>query len=180
MLPPSQAGMRGMGGSWRGPLTVLGLTLAAVTAVLDQASKYWLVHLSGVAEAGGRIALGPFLDLVYLRNTGISYSLFELKGAAGQWLLAGLALGVSAGIVAWLARAQGRITAIALSLVLGGAIGNAIDRPLMGGVVDFVSLHAAGFNWYVFNLADAAIVVGAAVLLYESVRGSRKTATDGA
>lgn len=166
--------------SWRGPLTGLGLALAALTSVLDQASKYWLVHVSGLGESGGRFSFGPFVDFVYLRNTGISYSMFELKGSAGQWLLTALALGVSAGIIVWIARAPNRITAAALGLVLGGAIGNAIDRPLMGGVVDFVSLHAGGYNWYVFNLADVAIVVGAAVLLYESLMGSRKTATDGA
>jgi len=168
-----------MAGSWLGPYSSLGMGVAAVVAVLDQASKYWLVHLSGVAEAGGRMALGSFADLVYLRNAGISYSMLELKGNGGQWLLTALALTVSLGIVVWLARAANRVVAMALGLVLGGAVGNAIDRPLMGGVVDFVSLHAGGYNWYVFNLADVAIVVGAGLLLYESILGSRKTATDG-
>jgi signal peptidase II len=156
-----------------------GLSIAVIVAVLDQATKYWLVHLSGIAEAGGRIVLGPFVDLVYLRNPGISYSMFEFKGAAGQGLLTALALAVSAGIVIWLKRTESMSTGIGLGLVLGGAIGNAIDRPFMGGVVDFVSLHAGGFNWYVFNLADCGVVAGAAILLYESVAGSRKTATDG-
>jgi signal peptidase II len=157
----------------------LGLTIAALVAVLDQATKYWLVHFSGIAEKGGRIVLGPFADLVYLRNPGISYSMFELKGEWGQWLLTGLAVAVSAGIVVWLAQTRKYAAVVGLGLVLGGAIGNAIDRPLMGGVVDFVSLHAGGFNWYVFNVADCGVVVGAAVLLYESLTGSRKTATDG-
>jgi len=157
----------------------LGLGLGAATAVLDQASKYWLVHRSGLGETGGRMALAPFVDLVYLRNPGISYSMFELKGSAGQVILTAIAVIVSVGIVLWLTRAANRLTAIALGLVLGGASGNAIDRPLMGGVVDFVSLHAGGFYWYVFNLADVAIVVGAAMLLYESLLGSRKSATDG-
>jgi len=157
----------------------LGLVIGVVVAVLDQASKYWLIHLSGIGEAGGRIGLGPFADLVYLRNAGISYSMFELKGPGGQWLLTVLALAVSAGIVVWLWRVPNSFVAVALGLVLGGAVGNAIDRPLMGGVVDFVSLHAGGFNWYVFNLADVGIVVGAGLLLYESLIGSRKTATDG-
>lgn len=168
-----------MAASWRSPYSSLGLGLAVLVAGLDQASKYWLVHHSGLAEAGGRLALGPFVDLVYLRNPGVSYSMFEMKGSTGQWLLTALALAVAVGIVAWLARAANWLTAAALGLVLGGAIGNAIDRPLMGGVVDFVSLHAGGYNWYVFNVADVGIVVGAALLLYESVLGSRKTATDG-
>ena len=156
-----------------------GLVLAAIVAVLDQASKYWLVHNSGLGEGGGRRSVGPFVDFVYLRNPGISYSMFELKGAAGQLAFTALAAAVSVGIIAWLARAVNWPAAAGLGLVLGGAIGNAIDRPLMGGVIDFVSLHAGGFYWYVFNLADVAIVVGAALLLYESVLGSRKTATDG-
>ena len=172
-----------MGGTrtlrWRGALTSLGLTLAAVTAILDQATKFWLVHLSGVGETGGRLPFGPFIDFVYMRNTGISYSLFELGGRAGQLLLSGIALLVSAGIVLWLARVTDRLTATALGLILGGAIGNAIDRPLMGGVVDFVSLHAFGFHWYVFNLADVAIVAGVIGLLYESLVGSRKRAAKG-
>ena len=165
--------------SWRGPLTGLGLAISAVIVVLDQASKFWLVYLSGVGGNGGRITFGPFVDFVYMRNTGISYSMFELKGAAGQLAFTALAAAVSVGIIAWLARAANWPAAAGLGLVLGGAIGNAIDRPLMGGVIDFVSLHAGGFYWYVFNLADVAIVVGAALLLYESVLGSRKTATDG-
>ena len=162
----------------RGSLLPLGLVLAAIVAVLDQATKYWLVHLSGLGDTGGRLTYGPFVDFVYLRNPGISYSMFELKGAAGQLAFTALAIVVSIGIIVWLARAANRVTAIALGLVLGGAIGNAIDRPLLGGVVDFVSLHAGGFYWYVFNLADVAIVAGAALLLYESLLGSRKTATD--
>ena len=168
-----------MGGThglhWRGPFTGLGLTLAAVTAILDQCTKFWLVHLSGVGGAeGGRLPFGPFIDFVYMRNTGISYSLFELGGRSGQLLLSGIAVLVSIGIVIWLASVTGKLTAISLGLILGGAIGNAIDRPLVGGVVDFVSLHAFGFHWYVFNLADVAIVAGVAGLLYESLLGSRK------
>lgn len=167
--------------SWRGPFTGPGLSLAAITAILDQASKFWLVHLSGVVgEAGGRLTFGPFIDLVYMRNTGISYSLFELGGRTGQLLLTAIAILVSIGIVLWLARATDRLTANALGLILGGAIGNAIDRPLMGGVVDFVSLHAFGFHWYVFNLADVAIVAGVIGLLYESLVGSRKRAVKSA
>jgi len=163
----------------RRPLLGFGLALAAIIAVADQASKFWLVHLSGLGDTVARIEVAPFVDFVYLRNPGISYSMLELKGAAGQLAFTLLAVAVSIGIVVWLARATSRIAATGLGLVLGGAIGNAIDRPLMGGVVDFVSLHAGGWHWYVFNVADVAIVVGAALLVYESLLGSRKSATDG-
>ena len=156
----------------------LGLSVAAITILLDQAAKYWLLALSGVGE-GERLAVGPFVNLVNQRNPGISYSLFELRGMAGQLLLAAIAVAVSIGIVSWLAHTAKRLASGALGLVLGGALGNAIDRPLRGGVVDFVSLHAAGYQWYVFNIADVAIVAGVIGLLYESVMANRKTAANG-
>ena len=155
----------------------LGLTLAAVTAVLDQLTKYWLLAISGVAE-GHRLDAGPFVAIVNQRNPGISYSLFELNGLAGQLLLAGVAVAVSIGIVIWLARGTPRLTAMALGLILGGALGNAIDRPWRGGVIDWVSLHAGSFQWYVFNIADVAIVAGVIGLLYESLMGHRKKAAN--
>ncbi len=154
-----------------------GLALAAVVAVLDQASKYWLLAFSGVAE-GHRIDAGPFVAIVNQRNPGISYSLFEMNGALGQLILTAIAIAVSIGIVVWLARGTPRLAAIALGLILGGAIGNAIDRPWRGGVVDFISLHANGFQWYVFNIADVAIVAGVIGLLYESLVGNRKKAAN--
>lgn len=163
----------------RGQWLRLGLLIAAATAGLDQASKLWLVMLSPVA-AGGRMPVGPFADLVYQRNPGISYSLFEMRGTAGQLLLAGFALLVCVGIAIWLTRTHDRLTAVSLGLIMGGALGNAVDRLLYGGVVDFVSLHAAGFYWYVFNLADVAIVAGVIGLMYESLIGSRKKDTKGA
>jgi signal peptidase II len=160
------------------PSANLGIAVAVVTAALDQASKQWLIHSSGIEEAGGRLRLGPFADLVYMRNPGISYSMLELKGEAGQWALTGIALVVSIGIVYWLTRAAGTLQALSLGLILGGAVGNAVDRPLMGGVIDFVSLHWGPWHWYVFNIADVAIVAGVLGLLYESLIGSRKKAVN--
>jgi signal peptidase II len=157
----------------------LGLSIAAIAILLDQLSKYWLLNASGIGE-GERLAVGPFVNIVNQRNPGISYSLFELRGPAGQWLLAAIAVAVSIGIVAWLVRAATPIAALALGLVLGGALGNAIDRPWRGGVVDFVSLHASGYQWYVFNVADVAIVAGVIGLLYDSLIASRKRAANGA
>ena len=156
----------------------LGLGVGAITALLDQAAKYWLLAGSGVVE-GGRMALGPYLDVVNQRNPGISYSLIEMRGALGQWLLTAVALAAATAIVAWLGRGTSRLAALSLGLVLGGAVGNAIDRPWRGGVVDFVSLHAGGFQWYVFNLADVAIVAGVIGLLYEFVVANRIAAPNG-
>ncbi len=97
----------------------------------------------------------PFMDFVYLWNTGISYGLFP-QGDVGRWVL--LAIKVVAAILfaAWLARTSRRREAVALGLLIGGALGNAVDRLVYGAVFDFISLHAFGFRWYVFNIADVA------------------------
>ena len=156
----------------------LGLCLGAVTALADQLTKYWVVALSGVIP-GGLMPLGPYLDIANQRNPGISYSLFELNGPFGQWLLTAVAAAASIAIIVWLSRGTTRLTAIALGLILGGAVGNAIDRPIRGGVVDWVSLHAGNFHWYVFNLADVGIVAGVVFLVYEFLIATRNPATLG-
>src|SRR6516225_6797189 len=155
-----------------GPFTALGLAVAVAAAVLDQACKLWLIFVTDLGSQGP-IALTPFLDLVLTWNTGISYGLFPQEGPLGQWAL--LAIKVIAAVLLWiwLARASSRLTAVALGLIIGGAIGNAIDRLHWPGVMDFVLFHveASGFQfrWFVFNFADAAIVAGVAGLLYESL-----------
>jgi signal peptidase II len=156
------------------PLTRLGLVVALVGAALDQAVKLWLVN---GFDLGGRgvVTFAPFLDLVQTWNTGISYGLFPQEGPLGPWvLLAFKALAVAL-LWVWLARASSRLTALALGLIISGALGNAIDRLHWPGVMDFALLHIAiggvRYNWYVFNLADTAIVAGVIGLLYESVAG---------
>ena len=162
-------------GYLRGPLTAFGLIVAAVAGVLDQASKLYLLFVYDLA--GRPIRLGPFFDFVLTRNTGISYGLFASEGALGQWILLGFKAAAVVLLWAWLAKAESRLTALALGLIIGGAVGNAIDRLAYGWVVDFVFFHVSGadwrFNWYVFNLADVAIVAGVIGLLYESLIGDR-------
>jgi signal peptidase II len=157
-----------------GPLTRFGLAVALVTAALDQATKLYLLFVYELAANPTR--LGPYFDFVLTKNTGISYGLFASEGALGQWVLLGFKAAAVALLWAWLARAENRLTALSLGLIVGGALGNAIDRLAYGWVVDFVFFHVSGptwrFNWYVFNLADVAIVAGVAGLLYESVFGS--------
>ena len=157
-----------------GPLTRLGLAVAVVTAALDQASKLWLLFGFGLGERGV-VTLTPFLDLVLAWNTGISFSLFPQDGFVGQWVLLLLTLIALLLLWLWLARAASKLTAVALGLIIGGAIGNAIDRFAYGAVVDFVRFHITtqtfDFNWAVFNLADAAIVFGVIFLLYETLWG---------
>ena len=126
----------------------------------------------------GRVAITPFLDLVYVKNTGISYGLFLQDSRQGQWLLAGFAGLAVIAMAVWLARGVStRLVAVSLGLVMGGAAGNAIDRVVLGGVADFFSLHAFGFYWYVFNLADVAIIAGVIGLLYDSFVPSRNDAS---
>jgi signal peptidase II len=159
-----------------GPLTRFALLIALVTVAIDQAAKLYLLF---VVELGARgiVTLAPFLDLVLTWNTGISYGLFRQEGPLGQWVL--LALKAIAVILLWiwLSRTSSRLTAASLGLIIGGAIGNAIDRLAYGAVADFVLLHLTtasfSFRWYVFNLADVAIVAGVIGLLYETLLGDR-------
>ena len=159
-----------------GPLTRFGVSVAAIACLLDQASKLYLLFVFDLA-ANGPVRLGPFFDVVLTRNTGISYGLFQTEGALGQWLLFAFKALAVAVLWVWLARARDRLTALSLGLIVGGAVGNAIDRLAYGWVADFVFFHVSAanwrFNWYVFNLADVAIVAGVAGLLYESLIGER-------
>jgi signal peptidase II len=161
--------------SWLwGPWSRLGLGVALATLVLDQLTKWWMLAVFRIAEKG-RLAATPFLDLVYVKNTGISYGVGA--DSISQETLAAFAVLAAAAMAVWLAKAgSGCVMAVSLGLIIGGAIGNAIDRLHLGGVADFFSLHAFGFYWYVFNIADVAIVAGVAGLLYDSFWPSRKDA----
>lgn len=157
--------------SWLwGQWSRLGLTVALSTCLIDQAHKWWMLGIYRIQDKG-RVAITPFLDLVYAKNVGISYGM--MPGWLGPWVLFAFAIVASIGLYLWLVRGPTtRLVAYSLGLVIGGAIGNAIDRLVLGGVADFFSAHAFGFYWYVFNLADVAIVAGVAGLLYDSIRGS--------
>jgi signal peptidase II len=159
-----------------GPWSGLGLTMAACVVAIDQVHKWWMLGHYAI-ESRGRVPVLPFLDLVYVKNLGVSYGLFLQEGHRGQWLLAGFAILAAAAMVVWLARGiTNRLVAGSVGLIIGGALSNAIDRVSLGGVADFFSLHAFGFYWYVFNIADTAIVAGVVGLLYDSVRPSRNNA----
>ena len=138
--------------------------------------KLWLLYVFDIGVKG-QVHVAPFTDLVLTWNTGISYGWFQQDGPLGQWALLALKAIAVALLWIWLARAGTKLAAMGLGLIIGGALGNAIDRFVHGAVVDFVLLHIETaswrFNWYVFNLADVAIVAGVAGLLYESVFGDR-------
>jgi signal peptidase II len=146
----------------------LGLAVVLTTVLIDQAHKWWMLNVYDIASKG-RVEVTPFLDLVYVKNIGISYSLFNQSSQTGQYILATFAGIASLALWVWLNRANsGRLMTWSLALIIGGALGNAIDRLVLGGVADFFSAHAFGFYWYVFNIADVAIVAGVIGLLYES------------
>jgi signal peptidase II len=158
--------------TWRSAAFRLGVMVALVTAAVDQAAKFWLLE-SFDLPGRGRVVLTPFLDLVLAWNTGISYGLFADTGPLGQWALFALKMIAVVLLAVWLARTGSRLSAVALGLIIGGAIGNALDRVIHGAVMDFALFHVTtaswSFNWYVFNLADVAIVAGVVGLLYESL-----------
>jgi signal peptidase II len=147
-----------------------GMAIAAAIFVADQASKLFVLYGLDL-QFGEPITVTPFLDLSLVYNRGISYGLFQQDGEFGRWFLVLIKLVAAALFSVWMARAPSRIVAASLALLIGGALGNAVDRILYGAVIDFISLHASGWYWYVFNLADAAIVAGVAGLLYDAVKG---------
>ncbi|WP_035714979.1 signal peptidase II [Azorhizobium doebereinerae] len=145
----------------------LGVLTALAALVLDQATKTAVLAWSDGWGAPIR-AITPFMDFVVLWNYGISYGLFP-QGETGRWVLVAIKVLAAVGFAVWLARTARRIEGLALGLLIGGAIGNAVDRLVYGGVFDFISLHAFGYHWYVFNVADIAVVVGVAILLYDAL-----------
>jgi signal peptidase II len=153
------------------PVVRSGLIAAIVVLILDQASKLWLLYGFDLGHRG-LVQITPFFDLVLAWNTGISYGWFSDSGPTGQAMLVAIKAIAVVALAVWMAKSETRLATIGLGLIIGGAIGNAIDRFAYGAVVDFALLHVeiAGktYNWYVFNLADVAIVAGVAALLYDS------------
>jgi signal peptidase II len=154
----------------RGRFTPLGLAIAAGVCLVDQAHKLWMLFLFDIASRQP-VVLTPFLEMVLVWNRGISYGLFQQDSASGPLILAGLMLVAALSLTVWLSRTETKLGAIALGLIIGGAIGNAIDRLLYGAVADFFHFHVGSFSWYVFNIADVAIVAGVGLLLYETLMG---------
>ena len=169
--PPSSIVLRHF--LW-GPLSPLGLGIAALVVLVDQAHKTWMLYVYDIG-AKSPVVLTPFFDLVLVWNQGISYGLLPQESVVGRWGLILFAVAASIALAVWLARIASPLAAASIGLIIGGAIGNAIDRVLYGGVADFFSLHAHGYQWYVFNIADTAIVAGVVGVLYDSLfRGHKK------
>lgn len=153
-----------------------GLLALLMTFALDQASKLGLYFGTDLVLSQPW-RLGPFADFVVVWNRGVSYGLFQQEGGLGRWLLVALSLAAALGLGVWMLRSHSRLLAVALGLIVGGALGNAVDRAAYGAVFDFVHLHAGGWSWYVFNVADAAIVAGVVGLVLDSLRPNGRGAT---
>lgn len=145
----------------------LGLWVMCATLAADQANKLWLIFFYGI-EARQPVRLAPFLEVIYAKNPGISYSLLRAQNGMERLGLLVITLAATAFLGLWLWRAGTKTAAFGLGFIVGGALGNAYDRLAYGFVADFYHFHAGSFSWYVFNLADAAIVAGVALLIYDS------------
>jgi len=151
-----------------------GVIAAIATLAVDQASKLWLIYVFDIGHRG-TVKVTPFFDLVLAWNIGISFGWFQNDNPIAQATLMAVKAVAVIALAIWMARSKTVMATVALGLIIGGAIGNAIDRIVYGAVVDFALFHLQigenTFNWYVFNLADVAIVAGVIALLYDSLVG---------
>jgi signal peptidase II len=150
-----------------------GGLVALIVLILDQASKFWVLTSLRPVE-GERIRLTPFFNVVLAWNPGISYSLFPQSTPGGRWALLGVTLAATIALAVWLWRVSGIVPATALGAIIGGALGNGYDRFVYGAVADFCDFHLGNWHWYIFNLADTAIVLGVALLVYDGLFFERR------
>ena len=166
--------MEGAGGDGVNSHLRPGVIAAVAALVLDQASKLWLLFVFDIGRRGA-VQVTPFFDLVLAWNVGISFGWFQSESQFAQVVLMIVKAVAVVVLAIWMARSRTLLATVGLGLIIGGAIGNAIDRFAYGAVVDFALFHLQiggnTFNWYVFNLADVAIVAGVAALLYDSFLG---------
>jgi len=151
--------------------TLLAYGVAFAAIVFDQLTKWWVVDRLGM-QMGQTIEISPLFDLTYTLNTGVSFGMFS--GGEARWVLAGFSMIVAAVMSWWALRAQRRLFALALGLIIGGALGNVIDRILVGAVIDFLDFSGLGFPW-IFNIADSAISVGVGLLILDSFLSERQS-----
>jgi signal peptidase II len=144
----------------------LGFAVALVIFGLDQLAKYWVTGPLGVNHVGDQLVLLPIFNFTYTENNGISLGLLNATTEIGRWMLVGLTSAIAVGVAFWMAREKNRVDLIALGMVLGGALGNILDRTRHGYVVDFADLHFGEWRpFLIFNVGDAAISIAVVILL---------------
>lgn len=149
------------------PAAIIGFAAALITLVLDQATKLYTLRVFDL-PLKEPVEFAPFINLIVVWNRGISYGLFQQDGDLGRWILIVVSILASIGLSIWIRRTRAKVLALSLGLIVGGAIGNVIDRLAYGAVFDFIQFQIGDWSWYVFNVADAAIVAGVVGLLYDS------------
>lgn len=150
----------------------LGLYLAAFLAIVDQTSKMWA--LGKIHDSGGLWRVSSFLNIRLNWNKGISFGILNDSNPWSPYILSAVALVILLLLLRWLRQAENLWAGLGIGFVMGGAVGNVIDRLRYGAVVDFIDLHAMGYHWYTFNLADSAILLGITLLLLENFAATRK------
>lgn len=145
----------------------LGLSIALAAVLLDQLSKYFM--LNEILGEQIVIEITPFFNWVRAWNTGVSFSMFNDYGSMGTIILSAVAGAIVIALIVWLKNEKNRLAQAALGMIIGGAVGNVIDRVRLGAVFDFLDFHIAGTHWPAFNLADSFICVGAVILIVQSI-----------
>jgi signal peptidase II len=163
-----------MGKQASGSALLPWLGIAAIVVLLDQTTKAVILRMVPIGDSH---TITAFFNIVHWRNTGAAFSFLHASSGWQRWLFVGLAA-LAAVFIVWMLRRHGaqRLFAFALALILGGALGNVIDRLMYGHVIDFLDFHVGGWHWPAFNLADSAITIGAILLVLDElrrVRGSR-------
>ena len=153
----------------------LGFGLAIATLALDQLSKWWIVNF--IMKPPAVVEVGPFFNLVLGYNRGVSFGMLGSDSELGRWLLSALAILIISALIIWLLRIEKLRLAAALGLIIGGAVGNVIDRIIIGAVVDFLDFHLASFHWPAFNVADMGITCGAALLIWDAIFDQKPDST---
>ena len=146
---------------------LFGLSVSIIAIVADQLSKYYILH--EVLGSWAVINISPVFNLVRAWNTGVSFSMFNNYGSLGAWLLSGMALLIVSFLLFWLKSEKNRFAQAALGLIIGGALGNVIDRIRLGAVFDFLDFHIGESHWPAFNAADSFICIGAGILILQSI-----------
>lgn len=160
-------------------MKALGYGVALLVFLLDQVSKYWIVNIVRLPEVGS-IDVLPFFRLTFVGNVGVSMGMFTAQSDAGRWLLVAVTATIASVVAVWIAREKQRLDVVALGLVLGGALGNIVDRVRFGYVVDFLHFFWGDRSFWVFNIADAAITCGVLLLLLRAFTTPEKGKTSDA
>jgi signal peptidase II len=150
-----------------------GLIVASAGISLDQATKWWVVTI--FMNPPRVVDVWPFFNVVMVWNRGVTFGFLQDTPFWGQWALVGLSLAIVAILLLWLRRAETKWRAAAIGLIIGGALGNVIDRVHYGAVADFLDFHVTGYHWPAFNLADTAITLGVTIMFFDALFKPKET-----